>query len=324
MNHIKKTDSFWFLKGHLKLIFCLCLWFFVFCAQAQSVIPAFSGYIVDTTKTLSQAELSQLDQRLTQFNDSEAADGAQIAVLMIDHLDNDAIENYAVRVFEKWQLGTLKKDNGLLLLILKSDRQVRIEVGYGLEGAITDAFSGQVIRQAFVPNFQNGNYAKGISEGITLLMTRIEQENQLTDEEKAERAEKTQREEKLEEQYPLYAFVSLFICYFLTGKIKKLKQEKGIRNLAAGGLNAVSSSGYLLANGFSLSSLFPILFATFVISVVLCGLFSIKNLGGGSFGGKGGGFGGGSFGRKGGGFGGGSFGGGRGGRSGGGGASGRW
>lgn len=304
----------------LFLLFLLC----PFWVQSETAIPTFSSYLVDTTQTLTSEQKTQIESQLTQFNDSEASNGAQIAVLMIGHLENASLEDYAVQVFEKWKLGESKKDNGILLLIVKDDRAVRIEVGYGLEGAITDAFSGQVIRQALFPNFRNNDYAQGILSAIELLENKIKAENILTPEEKEQQAQNQQ----LEGRYPLYALVSLLICYFLTGKINKLKQEKGIRHLATGGLNTLSSAGYLLVNGFSFLDLLPILFATFVLSVIICGFFNLKNIGQG--GGKGGTRNGGSRGGfSGGSFGGsnrssGGFGGGRGGRSGGGGASGRW
>lgn len=305
-------------KPYFILVFLLFGWpFFVF---SQTAIPTFKAYLTDTTQTLTAAQTQQIEARLTAFNDAEKAQGAQIAVLMIDHLDGISLEDFAVKTFEKWQLGQQKKDNGVLILIVKSDRAVRIEVGYGLEGGITDAFAGDVIRQMIYPAFGANHYAQGINDALTPLMAKIEEENALSPEQKQKRAEA----QKLEDIFPLYAIVSLVICYFLSGRIKKLQGEKGVRNLVAGGANTVSSAGFLLFNGFSLSSLLPILFATFVISVVICGFFNLKNItkGGGSggrFGGSpkiGGGFGGGRSS--------GGFGGGRGGRSGGGGASGRW
>src|SRR5690606_28897850 len=91
----------------------------------------------------------------------------QIAVLTIPTLGDDSVEDYAVRVFEDWKLGRLGKDNGVLVLVAPQDRRMRIEVGYGLEGTLTDAAAGRVIRDLMTPRFREGNYDVGIEAGIT-------------------------------------------------------------------------------------------------------------------------------------------------------------
>jgi uncharacterized protein len=111
---------------------------------AEAPIPPLAARVTDTTGTLSAQQVQVLDARLAQF---EARKGAQIAVLLVPTTQSEAIEQYALRAVEKWKLGRKKVDDGVLLVIAKSDRVLRIEVGYGLEGALTDAASSRIINE---------------------------------------------------------------------------------------------------------------------------------------------------------------------------------
>src|SRR3989344_3919031 len=99
----------------------------------------------------------------------EASTTNEIAVVTINSLGGDTIENYAVKLFEDWKIGKERDDNGILLLIAKNDRKVRIEVGYGLEGAVPDAISNQIIQKEIVPHFKNNDFAGGIFDGVDSL-----------------------------------------------------------------------------------------------------------------------------------------------------------
>lgn len=126
-----------------------------------------SGFVNDFAGMLQPQEKAQLEQKLVSF---EASSTNEIAVVTIPSLDGDTIENYAVKLFEDWKIGKKGKDNGILLLISRDDRKVRIEVGYGLEGALTDAQSYWIINNVVTPNFRAGNYYAGIDGAVSQIM----------------------------------------------------------------------------------------------------------------------------------------------------------
>jgi len=136
--------------------------------HAQNILP--QPYpprlVVDAAGMLSPDEQNTLEQKLVAFDDSTSN---QIAVVTIDSLGDNDLEDYANQLFRSWGIGTKKNNNGVLLLIVKSTRQIRIEVGYGLEGAITDVQSGSIIRDVMAPNFKEGNYYAGIDQAATAL-----------------------------------------------------------------------------------------------------------------------------------------------------------
>ena len=123
------------------------------------VIPAFDSPAVDVTGTLDAATLQQLDQQARALQQRK---GSQLQVLVVPTTAPETIEAYAVRAFEAFRLGRKGIDDGLLLVVAKDDRKVRIEVGYGLEGAIPDITAGRVIQEYLVPYFRQGDYGGGI------------------------------------------------------------------------------------------------------------------------------------------------------------------
>ena len=130
-------------------------------------VPPLTGRVIDQTGSLSAAEIAALSQVLAQF---EAKKGTQIAVLMVASTAPETIEQTALRIAEKWQLGRKKIDDGAILLIAKEDRAVRIEVGYGLEGALNDATAKRIIEQFITPEFRKENYYNGINSGIQQML----------------------------------------------------------------------------------------------------------------------------------------------------------
>lgn len=125
--------------------------------------PTPSGYLTDTAQLLSAEERTALETTLTNFKQQT---GNEIAIVAIPSLEGEPVEDYAVKLFEQWGIGQKEKDNGLLILVAKEDRAVRIEVGYGLEGAINDAKAGRIIRDIMAPAFQEGKYAAGLQGAI--------------------------------------------------------------------------------------------------------------------------------------------------------------
>ena len=130
-------------------------------------VPALRGHVNDEAGMLSAAAEQALEQKLAGY---EQQTQHQFALLTIDSLEGDALEDFSIRVVESWKLGQKGKDDGLLLLIAKRDRKLRIEVGYGLEGDVTDIFSAQVIRNVITPALRAGNADKGIDQAFDVLM----------------------------------------------------------------------------------------------------------------------------------------------------------
>lgn len=131
-------------------------------------VPELTGRVVDRADVLSPDDEARITNLLEAH---ERASGQQFAVLTIPTLDGEAIEAFSMRVVERWKLGSSKqKDDGLLLLVVPKERRVRIEVGYGLEGDVTDAVSARVIRNVMAPAFRSGDYAGGIERALQSLM----------------------------------------------------------------------------------------------------------------------------------------------------------
>jgi uncharacterized protein len=141
--------------------------------RAQQPVPALTARVIDLTATLGADRIAALDARLAAF---ESRTGSQIAVLLVPSTQPESIEQYALRVAEAWQLGRDGIDDGLLLLIAKEDRTLRIEVGYGLEGAVPDALANRIIDERIVPRFYRDDFAGGISDGVDALVGLVEGE----------------------------------------------------------------------------------------------------------------------------------------------------
>ncbi len=141
--------------------------------QDLQPIPELRARVTDVTATLSAAASQRLEERLSAF---ETVKGSQVAVLIVASTQPEEIEQYSLRVVEKWKLGRAKVDDGALLIVAKEDRRVRIEVGYGLEGALNDATSKRIIDEDIVPRFRSGDFAGGIEAGAERMMRVIEGE----------------------------------------------------------------------------------------------------------------------------------------------------
>jgi uncharacterized protein len=152
------------------LAFALC-WAFV--ASAQIAVPPLAGRVTDQTATLTAEQKATLEQTLQAF---EARKGSQIAVLIVPTAAPETIEQYALRVAEQWKLGRKKIDDGAILLVAKDDRALRIEVGYGLEGALNDATSKRIISEIITPRFKQGDYYGGITAGVDRMMRALDGE----------------------------------------------------------------------------------------------------------------------------------------------------
>lgn len=260
-------------------------------AAADVAVPPLREHVTDLAGVLEPGQRAALEQTLAEF---EARHGAQIAVLTVPTTAPETIEQYSIRVVEQWKLGRKNIDDGVLLLVALQDRALRIEVGYGLEGAIPDAVAKRVIAEIIVPYFKSDDYAGGIVAGVRQLMRLIEGEPLPAPSRPAVATG------DLEAGLP-----TLFVATLIGGFMLRALFGR----LAGAGLAGVGAA--VLA---------WFLFSSFLLSIVLGALAFFFLLGGGGGLPGRGGWGGGGFGgmRGGGGFGGG------GGGFGGGGASGRW
>lgn len=262
---------------------------------AQVAVPALTGHVMDLTGTLSVEQRATLEQTLTTF---EARKGSQLAVLMIPTSAPEAIEPYALRVAEQWKLGRKQVDDGAILVVAKDDRTLRIEVGYGLEGALNDATSKRIISETILPLFKQQDFYGGITAGITQIIRTVDGEP-LPDPGKSA----TGGIQSFQQYLPL-----VFILALTVGGILRATLGRVPGAMLTG--SAVAVAAWLLVGTVSLALIAGVI-------ALLATLF------GGGMGGRGQGHGGyyGGAGR--GGFGGGGFRGGGGG-FGGGGATGRW
>jgi len=271
-------------------------------AGAQVPVPPLVGRITDQTATLTGEQKSALEQTLRSF---EGRKGSQVAVLVVPSTAPETIEQYALRVAEQWKLGRKNVDDGAILVVAKDDRTLRIEVGYGLEGALTDATCKRIISEIIVPRFRQGDFYGGISAGIDRILRVIDGEPLPKPEER--RSAGTRGIGAILPVLMILALVVGGVLHTVLGRFPGA--------LVTGG--AVSIVAWMLAGAITIA----------LIAGVIAFLFTLM---GGGMGGRGigrGGFGGGLGGGFGGGFGGGGFGGGfsgGGGGFGGGGASGRW
>ena len=155
----------------LKLPVLLTLCWFGVSAAGDKTIPFLSGRVVDQAEILSVPARERIGNMLKAH---ERATGNQIAVLTVTGIGAESIEDFAVRVFESWKLGGREKDNGVLIVVAPQERRVRIEVGYGLEGRLTDVAADRIIRNLMTPRFREGNYDVGVEAGATAAIQLLE------------------------------------------------------------------------------------------------------------------------------------------------------
>lgn len=263
-------------------------------AHAEQAVPQLAARVTDLTHTLAAPQTHALEARLADF---EAKKGTQIAVLIVPTTKPETIEQFGMRVVEAWKLGRKGVDDGALLLVAKDDRALRIEVGYGLEGALNDATANRIIDEIIVPYFKRGEFYQGIDAGVAAMM-------QVAGGEPLP-APKPARQSG-SQSYESLMFIGFVIAVALGGMLRAMIGRFPAAVLVGAILGALA---WLVVASVVIALLAGI--AAFVF-VLLGG-----GRGFGGYGGYGGGYGGG------GGFGGGGFSGGGGG-FGGGGASGRW
>lgn len=268
-----------------------------------------SGYVNDFANVIDAELQATLEQKLTSF---ETERSHEIVVVTIPTLGGDYIENYAVKLFEEWGIGKKDADNGVLLLVAVEDREVRIEVGYGLEGALVDSEANIIIQERIIPYFKEGEYGLGISAGVDGVIEATQSEIVST----ASTTESINWEEII--FFIIFAFVwGINIIVHLFAHTKSW----WLGGVLGGGAGALITFFGLFGVTFGIGILISIFLGLLGLGLDYFlsknGASILKHLGNGKGGGgwsSGGGFGGSS----------GGFGGFGGGSSGGGGASGRW
>src|SRR5271167_3541620 len=139
-------------------------------AALASNFPPLTGRVVDQAKILSPVTVADLERKLA---DLEQKSGIQLVVATVPSLGGEEIEPYANELFRAWKLGEAKQNNGALLLIAPKERRMRIEVGYGLEGTLTDAVSSVIIANAIAPRFKAGDFDGGVTRGVDDIITAL-------------------------------------------------------------------------------------------------------------------------------------------------------
>lgn len=163
------------------LLLVACHWLLPPLASAQS-LPKPAGRVTDLAGVIDPAAEAEIDRRIDQL---EQQTSSEIAVATVVTLDGMSIEEYANRLFKEWGVGQAKQDNGVLVLVAPNEREMRVEVGYGLEGVLPDGLAGQVIRDTFTPRFRDGDYSGGIRDGVGRIADIVEKHQVLTPEELA-------------------------------------------------------------------------------------------------------------------------------------------
>jgi len=264
-------------------------------AQDLIAIPPLKAHVTDLASTLSQPQRESIEQKLSIY---ESQKGTQIALLIIPTTKPEEIEQFAIRLAETWKIGRAKIDDGVILVVAKEDRTLRIEVGYGFEGVLTDYTAKQIIDGIIVPNFRAGNFYQGIDSGLDSIIKVLSGE---------ELPKPIARNENFEGQFPPILMILFFIGISL---IRGFTQVSGISKSSARFGSALIGSVIFAIVTYFFIGLIAALIAFFIFLIFASssagssrGYGSSRSWGSGS---SGGGFSGG----------GGSFGGG--------GASGRW
>ena len=276
-------------------------------AHAQIPLPPFEALVVDLTGTLTAAQQSALEEKLTAF---QARKGSQVAVLILPTTKPEDIAQFGPRLAEAWKVGRKNVDDGAILIVAKDDRALRIEVQYGLEGALTDATASRIINDTIVPLFKQGDFFGGVNAGLDQILRVI-------DGEALPAPDQAWKPDGLRGTPLSFLLVAGFVVLNLLRNFVGRAPLALIAGLGGGGVAWWLTSRIPLSAGIGVG--------LFLLTLVMGGRGGsggssggrvFRDIGrGGGFGGFGGGFGGG---------GGGGFGGGLGGRGGGGGASGRW
>ncbi len=238
-------------------------------AAAQS-FPKATGRVNDFANVIDPGTEAELDRRLDQL---EQQTSSEIAVATVPSLGGMAATDYANRLFREWRVGQAKTDNGVLVVIGVDDREMAIEVGYGLEGVLPDGLAGQVIREDFTPRFKDGDYSGGISAGVNRLADIVEKQQVLTPEELAKFNETP-------DEVPawiLIPFLGLFVAIGFGMVGIGIRTKTGFPLLFGGFFGGMPLLLSLITPVWSLMTLFPLAAAMTIAGYRLGGRKSWRN-----------------------------------------------
>lgn len=237
------------------LLVLLC---FSFCfANISAFIPSLTSRVVDNANLLSEDNKFFLEKKLQQLDTNTAH---ELVILTLKSLHGYSIEEFSLETARAWKIGKNQKDNGVLFLIAPNERKVRIEVGYGLEGSLTDYISSRIIQEIIIPELKNNNFQRGILKGADEII-RVLQEEQLT--------LKSKNENDNFSKIFQFSFILFVISSFLMKRFEKQKNLFGFKifkSLLLGGFFAILTS--LVANSFGLSS-FMIIFIFILVFIII-------------------------------------------------------
>ncbi len=274
------------------LLLVLVLLVFTLCPAAALEVPKLQGRVNDLAGLISRGTEAELERRMAEL---ESSDSTQFVILTITSLEGEVPEEYSIRVAEEWGIGQEGYDNGVLLLVSKNDREVRLEVGYGLEGSLTDLLAGRIIDNEILPNFSAGRFDAGFLKGIEAVTAAVKGEY------KAE-AKPSSRAGSLRSGRSLMPFLIIFIVVAMIGS------KKRIFGGLAGAVLVPVIGVFVLSLG--LQMLFFLIPLGFIGGLIVPGFYFLPGIGmgrrshyhggggfssfgGGGFSGGGGGFGGG-------------------------------
>jgi len=225
-----------------KLFLIKLLFIFILTVQSSFAleVPRLAGRVNDYANILTSGQKSSLENLLKK---TETVSSAQVVLLTIKSLEGENLEEFSITVAEKWKLGQKEKDNGVLLLIAINDKKIRIEVGYGLEGTLTDLKCGYIIRQLIVPGFRKGNFYSGINNGLTAITGLITKEYEITPEQLNEYERGTDPAKVGHSIFIFIVFVIIILSIIFKGR-----SRRGYRS--SGGF-WVSGGGGFSGGGFS-------------------------------------------------------------------------
>jgi uncharacterized protein len=198
------------ISGRLLLLSTLLVLMMASAFAAE--LPALTGRVVDAANVIDAATREQIVQKLAAF---AAKSSDQVVVVTVPSLGGEEIEPFSNRLYRAWALGQKQENNGVLLVVAPNDRKVRIEVGYGLEGTLTDLLSKLIIENAIIPAFRSGDYAGGISRGVDGILTVLSGDAA----ELEARAKRNIQEQSSDVDWVMLIFVTIFVIIFFSGII---------------------------------------------------------------------------------------------------------
>jgi uncharacterized protein len=198
--------------GLNRLLLAIALLALLSVSAFAAELPALTGRVVDDANVIDAATREQITQKLAAF---EAKSSDQVVVVTVPSLDGEEIEPYSNRLYRSWALGQKQENNGVLLVVAPNDRKVRIEVGYGLEGTLTDLLSKLIIENAVIPGFRSGDYSGGISKGVDGILAVLSGDTA----ELEARAKRNVQEPTSDVDWVMLIFVMIFLFMFFSGII---------------------------------------------------------------------------------------------------------